>query len=177
VLYPTLTVAEHVSLFGSLKGLRGEALVSAVEEIIADVGLTAKSHVVSRSLSGGMKRKLCLAMALIGDSKFVLVRRRYCGILAWVRLNRRLPGSDIAVFVPWQLDEPTSGMDPYSRRTTWEMLQKYKAGRVLLLTTHFMVSVGRIRASCLIVWRILIRHLSHGYPYDCRGNCKSSIIL
>ena len=74
VLYPTLTVAEHLQLFGCLKGLRGKALARAVREIIADVGLTEKTHVVSRSLSGGMKRKLCLAMALIGDSKFVLVR-------------------------------------------------------------------------------------------------------
>jgi len=46
----------------------------------------------------------------------------------------------VCIIVPWQLDEPTSGMDPYSRRSTWEMLQKYKAGRVVVLTTHFMVS-------------------------------------
>ena len=50
---------------------------------------------------GGMKRKLCLAMALVGDPKFVL------------------------------LDEPTSGMDPYSRRATWDLLEKSKHGRVV----------------------------------------------
>ena len=60
------------------------------------------------ALSGGMKRKLSLAMALIGDCK--------------------------AIF----LDEPTSGMDPYSRRSTWTMLQAARSGRVMVLTTHFM---------------------------------------
>ena len=76
-----------------------------------------------------MKRKLCLSMALIGDPPFVLC------------------------------DEPTSGMDPYSRRSTWEMLQRSKKGRVIVLTTHFMdeadtlgdrvmiMSEGRLRCS------------------------------
>jgi ABC-type multidrug transport system ATPase subunit len=55
-----------------------------------------------------MKRKLSVANALCGDPKFLL------------------------------LDEPTSGMDPFSRRATWELLRKTKQGRVTLLTTHFM---------------------------------------
>eukprot|EP00981_Chlorochromonas_danica_P005252 scaffold1050_cov176-Ochromonas_danica.AAC.18 len=103
-----LTVWEHLIFFGKLKGLSGEALQSHVQEMIQEVGLTEKRNIQSQALSGGMKRKLCLAMALIGDPKFVL------------------------------LDEPTSGMDPYSRRATWELLQKRKTGRVMLLTTHFM---------------------------------------
>eukprot|EP00981_Chlorochromonas_danica_P014239 scaffold7589_cov238-Ochromonas_danica.AAC.1 len=108
VLFPILTVWEHLIFFGKLKGLSGQALQSHVEEMIQEVGLTEKRNIQSQALSGGMKRKLCLAMALIGDPKFVL------------------------------LDEPTSGMDPYSRRATWELLQKHKEGRVMLLTTHFM---------------------------------------
>eukprot|EP00599_Poterioochromonas_sp_BG-1_P017989 CAMPEP_0173168162 /NCGR_PEP_ID=MMETSP1105-20130129/23088_1 /TAXON_ID=2985 /ORGANISM="Ochromonas sp., Strain BG-1" /LENGTH=1495 /DNA_ID=CAMNT_0014089829 /DNA_START=1445 /DNA_END=5932 /DNA_ORIENTATION=+ len=108
VLFPFLTVEEHLRFFGRLKGLSGWKLGDAVEKVILDVGLTEKKRVLSGSLSGGMKRKLCLAMALVGDPKFVL------------------------------LDEPTSGMDVYSRRSTWELLQKSKAGRVILLTTHFM---------------------------------------
>ena len=75
---------------------------------IGQVGLTEKTHAKAGSLSGGMKRKLSLAIALIGDTG--------------------------AVF----LDEPTSGMDPYSRRSTWNTLQSEKAGRVMILTTHFM---------------------------------------
>jgi ATP-binding cassette subfamily A (ABC1) protein 3 len=72
-----------------------------VERMIADVGLEPKRDAQSSSLSGGMKRKLQLAIALIGGSKFVL------------------------------LDEPTSGDDlwiyPFSRRATWELLYTYTA--------------------------------------------------
>jgi ATP-binding cassette, subfamily A (ABC1), member 3 len=109
VLFPTLTVKEHLLFFGRMKGIFGPDLRGSVDRCIEDVGLVEKRDVLSCALSGGMKRKLCLAMALIGDPKFVL------------------------------LDEPTSGMDPYSRRSTWELLQKSKAGRVIILTTHFMV--------------------------------------
>jgi ATP-binding cassette, subfamily A (ABC1), member 3 len=109
VLFPALTVKEHLVFFARMKGLYGPDLKSSVDRCIEDVGLVEKRDVLSSALSGGMKRKLCLAMALIGDPKFVL------------------------------LDEPTSGMDPYSRRSTWELLQKSKAGRVIILTTHFMV--------------------------------------
>ena len=55
-----------------------------------------------------MKRKLSVAIALIGGSKVVV------------------------------LDEPTSGMDPYSRRSTWQMLKNAREGRIMILTTHFM---------------------------------------
>ena len=73
VLFPTLTVAEHLYFFGRLKGLSGGRLKEAVQGVIAEVGLVEKTTTASSALSGGMKRKLSLAMALIGDPKFVLV--------------------------------------------------------------------------------------------------------
>lgn len=72
------------------------------------VGLTEKRDAQAGTLSGGQKRKLSISMALIGGSKIVF------------------------------LDEPTSGMDPHSRRSTWEMLQNARAGRIIVITTHFM---------------------------------------
>ena len=72
------------------------------------MGLPEKAHALSRTLSGGMKRKLSVGCALIGGSKAVL------------------------------LDEPSSGMDPASRRSLWELLRAAKPGRVLVLTTHYM---------------------------------------
>lgn len=108
VLFPLLTVQEHLRFFGKVKGIYGVKLRETVDSVIAEVGLTEKRHVLSSALSGGMKRKLSLAIALVGNPKFVL------------------------------LDEPTSGMDPYSRRSTWELLNRCKVGRVVLLTTHFM---------------------------------------
>eukprot|EP00299_Pterocystis_sp_00344_P020338 c9979_g1_i1.p1 GENE.c9979_g1_i1~~c9979_g1_i1.p1 ORF type:complete len:1406 (+),score=313.41 c9979_g1_i1:2-4219(+) len=108
VLYPELTVEQHLAMFGRIKGLSGDRLTSEVRQKIEEVGLTEKANVMSKALSGGMKRKLSLAIAFIGDSKVVF------------------------------LDEPTSGMDPYSRRFTWDVIKKNKAGRIIVLTTHFM---------------------------------------
>uniref|UniRef100_A0A8B9KRI7 ATP-binding cassette, sub-family A (ABC1), member 3b n=1 Tax=Astyanax mexicanus TaxID=7994 RepID=A0A8B9KRI7_ASTMX len=79
-----------------------------VDRIIRVLNLEDKRNAQSKTLSGGMKRKLSIGIALIGDSKVVM------------------------------LDEPTSGMDPSARRATWDLLQGEKRGRTILLTTHFM---------------------------------------
>eukprot|EP01083_Nonionella_stella_P139348 424928_1 len=108
ILFPMLTVKEHMFLYGRLKGIPEAALSAEVSEIIADLALTAKANVESQALSGGQKRKLSVGIALMGDSQVVI------------------------------LDEPTSGMDPYARRFTWDFIKKRKRGRVIILTTHFM---------------------------------------
>ena len=81
VLFPSLTVREHLYFFGTVKGLYGQKLREEVEQLIDDVGLSEKKHVPSSSLSGGMKRKLQLAMALIGGSKFVLLDEPTSGMV------------------------------------------------------------------------------------------------
>jgi len=106
VMYPELTVKEHLQLFAGIKGLQNSKV--AITEMIAEVGLTPKTNVKSKSLSGGMKRKLQLAIALFGENKFIT------------------------------LDEPTSGVDPYSRRLMWDAIEKHREGRTIILTTHFM---------------------------------------
>jgi ATP-binding cassette subfamily A (ABC1) protein 3 len=108
VLWPDLTVREHLQLYGALKGVPPAEREGAAAEALRLVGLTEKVDVLSETLSGGMKRKLSVAVAFLGGSRVVL------------------------------LDEPTSGMDPYSRRSTWQILQNAREGRVILLTTHFM---------------------------------------
>ncbi|CAK4190139.1 unnamed protein product [Aphanomyces euteiches] len=108
VLYAELTVQEHLMFYGKIKGYSGEALKTEVDNKIVEVGLTEKRNVYSNELSGGMKRKLSLAIALLGDSKIVF------------------------------LDEPTSGMDPYSRRSSWEIIMNNRPNRIVVLTTHFM---------------------------------------
>ena len=108
VLWPDLTVREHLEIFAAIKGTPAASVAGEVDKIIREVGLTEKVGVFSKALSGGMKRKLSVAIALIGGSAVVV------------------------------LDEPTSGMDPFSRRSTWSILQNARAGRVILLTTHFM---------------------------------------
>lgn len=72
------------------------------------MNLFDKRHELAERLSGGMKRKLCLGMAIIGDSNILI------------------------------LDEPTSGMDPESRRELWDLLLSWRQSKTILITTHFM---------------------------------------
>jgi ATP-binding cassette, subfamily A (ABC1), member 3 len=108
ILFPLLTVEEHLSLFAAFKGTPKALIKEEVENMIQSVGLTEKRKDYSRVLSGGQKRKLSVAIAFIGGSRIVF------------------------------LDEPTSGMDPYSRRFTWNVIRQHREGRVVVLTTHFM---------------------------------------
>ncbi|KAL2320738.1 hypothetical protein Fmac_029707 [Flemingia macrophylla] len=108
ILFPELTVREHLELFAILKGVEEHTLNNAVTNMADEVGLGDKINSIVGTLSGGMKRKLSLGIALIGNSKVIV------------------------------LDEPTSGMDPYSMRLTWQLIKKIKKGRIILLTTHSM---------------------------------------
>uniref|UniRef100_A0A803P6X4 ABC transporter domain-containing protein n=1 Tax=Cannabis sativa TaxID=3483 RepID=A0A803P6X4_CANSA len=108
ILFPELTVREHLEIFAKLKGVEEDSTERVVTDMVDQVGLADKSNTVVKALSGGMKRKLSLGIALIGNSKVII------------------------------LDEPTSGMDPYSMRLTWQLIKKIKKGRIILLTTHSM---------------------------------------
>ncbi|KYR01293.1 ABC transporter A family protein [Tieghemostelium lacteum] len=109
ILWPTLTVLEHLEIYASLKGITDKNQAKNEARFMAkEVGLGEKLDAPSSTLSGGQKRKLCLGIAFIGRSKVILV------------------------------DEATSGMDPQSRRSVWDFLLKYKKGRTIVLTTHFM---------------------------------------
>ncbi|XP_056305293.1 phospholipid-transporting ATPase ABCA3 [Danio aesculapii] len=108
VLFDNLTVREHLLFYTQLKGYPREKIPGEVDRIIRILNLEDKRNARSKTLSGGMRRKLSIGIALIGDSKVVM------------------------------LDEPTSGMDPSARRATWDLLQGEKRGRTILLTTHFM---------------------------------------
>eukprot|EP00002_Diphylleia_rotans_P030496 TRINITY_DN6270_c0_g1_i4.p1 TRINITY_DN6270_c0_g1~~TRINITY_DN6270_c0_g1_i4.p1 ORF type:complete len:1633 (-),score=415.86 TRINITY_DN6270_c0_g1_i4:245-5143(-) len=108
VLWDDLTVEEHIELFAALKGVPPHEQKQHVAERIKEVGLDEKLGSYSRTLSGGQKRKLCVAIAFTGGTKLIF------------------------------LDEPTSGMDPFSRRAIWDLLQNLKSGRTIVLTTHFM---------------------------------------
>jgi len=111
-LFPELTVREHVAFFARIKGLYSKMpykeAEAKVDACIEEVALGEKKNTLSKNLSGGMKRKLSVAIAFCGDSETVL------------------------------LDEPTSGMDPFSRRFTWDVIRKYRQNRCIILTTHFM---------------------------------------
>ncbi|KAJ7372623.1 ATP-binding cassette sub- A member 5 [Desmophyllum pertusum] len=108
VLFDFMTVKEHLEFYAGLKEVAVEERDNVVSSLLKEIDLADQQDTLSKDLSGGQKRKLCVGMALIGDPKVVI------------------------------LDEPTSGMDPYSRRLLWSLLQEKCKDRVILLTTHFM---------------------------------------
>lgn len=108
VLFPDLTVAEHIIFYSRLKGVPKDKIKSEVNHFMKLLELEEKRHVLSSRLSGGQQRRLSVGAAMCGSSRVVL------------------------------LDEPTSGLDPAARRALWDLLQKEKRGRTIVLTTHFM---------------------------------------
>lgn len=108
ILFDAFTVREHIEFYCELKGVPKNEVQNEVSKYVKQLELQPFIDSMPQSLSGGMKRKLSVAIALCGNSKVV-----FC-------------------------DEPTSGMDPSARRTLWDLLQKEKANRTILLTTHFM---------------------------------------
>ena len=95
-----------------------------VKTMVADLQLDDKANIQANHLSGGMKRKLRYEIKV--NSHMLPM----CACSVAISL---IGGSKVVI-----LDEPTSGMDPYARRVTWDLIAKYKPGRTMLLTTHFM---------------------------------------
>lgn len=108
ILFDELTVEEHILFYSKLKGLSNKKALGEVNKYVKKLQLLPKISAQSHTLSGGMKRKLCIGIALCGESKFIL------------------------------LDEPTAGMDPTARRALWDLLQMEKKSRTIILSTHFM---------------------------------------
>jgi len=108
VLFDLLTPAEHLDVFCDFKGVDKKKKKEEIDQMLLDIDLEPKRDQVAKQLSGGNRRKLSVAIALVGGSKFIL------------------------------LDEPTAGMDLTARRKLWDMLKKYKGNRIIVLTTHYM---------------------------------------
>jgi len=111
-LYPTLSVATNLRLFAGLFGVRGAKIEQRVEWGLALSRLEAKRDSVVATLSGGMKRRLNLACALLHDPPIIIC------------------------------DEPTTGVDPQSRNHIFETIRElHREGRTVIYTTHYMEEV------------------------------------
>ncbi|XP_036983617.2 ATP-binding cassette sub-family A member 2 isoform X2 [Artibeus jamaicensis] len=108
VLFDRLTVEEHLWFYSRLKSMDQAEIRKEMDKMIEDLELSNKRHSLVQTLSGGMKRKLSVAIAFVGGSRAII------------------------------LDEPTAGVDPYARRAIWDLILKYKPGRTILLSTHHM---------------------------------------
>ena len=121
-LDPDFTCAENLRVFGRYFGLKGSTMDERVPQLLEFAALTHKADAKPGELSGGMKRRLSLARALVNRPRLLL------------------------------LDEPTTGLDPQARHLMWERLQLLlQQGTSILLTTHFMDEAERLCSRLLVL--------------------------
>ena len=121
-LDPDFTCAENLEVFGRYFGLKPAAMRTRIPRLLEFAALGHKAQARPGELSGGMRRRLSLARALVNDPHLLL------------------------------LDEPTTGLDPQARHLMWERLQQLlQQGCAILLTTHFMDEAERLCARLLVL--------------------------
>ena len=121
-LDPDFTCAENLRVFGRYFGLKDADVRARIPTLLDFASLASKADAKIATLSGGMKRRLTLARALVADPDIVF------------------------------LDEPTTGLDPQARHLIWERLKQLKsAGKTLILTTHFMDEAERLCDRLIVI--------------------------
>ena len=121
-LDPDFNCAENLLVYGRYFGMTSAHIRARIPELLEFASLTHKANARPGELSGGMKRRLSLARALVNDPRLLL------------------------------LDEPTTGLDPQARHMMWERLQLLlQQGKSILLTTHFMDEAERLCSRLLVL--------------------------
>ncbi|XP_067403873.1 uncharacterized protein [Emydura macquarii macquarii] len=108
VQFEVLTVKENLRVFAEIKGIRSIEVEHEVQKVLKQLDIISIQDTQANKLSGGQKRTLSLAIAMLGDPQVLI------------------------------LDEPTAGLDPRSRHHVWTLLKERRAGRVTLFSTQFM---------------------------------------
>ena len=123
-LDPDFTVTENLQVYGRYFGIDRATLATRIPALLDFAGLASRGDARLRTLSGGMKRRLTLARALINDPELLI------------------------------LDEPTTGLDPQARHLIWDGLrQLLSQGKTILLTTHFMDEAERLATRLAVIDR------------------------
>ena len=152
-LFEYLTVYQHLRIFGKLRGLSPKDARRRADELIVDLHLTEYRNMTVDKLSGGLRRRV-----LIG--------------------NAALAGPPIMV-----LDEPTTGLDPRSRRDIWSLLRRHKEeGTTIILTTHYMEEAEALcdrvdiiqRGRLLALDTVSNLRAAHGYDFKVTYTCNGS---
>jgi ABC-2 type transport system ATP-binding protein len=137
------TGRENLMLQGRFHGMRGASLKSGVAELLAHFGLSAAADRVARTYSGGMQRKLDIAMGLMHRPQVLF------------------------------LDEPTTGLDPESRNELWDEIARLATqGLTILLTTHYLEEADRLAQEVAIVdrGRVVTQGSPEGLKAELRGD-------
>ena len=128
-LDPDFSVAENLRTYGSFFGITGRQMDERIPALLAFASLESKADAPISALSGGMKRRLTMARALVNDPDLII------------------------------LDEPTTGLDPQARQLIWRRLRELLGpGKTLILTTHYMDEAQRLcdRIAIIDQGRILV---------------------
>jgi ABC-type multidrug transport system ATPase subunit len=142
-LYPDLSVEENLEFYAGLFGIGGATLAAKEKTFYEFSGLAPFARRRAGALSGGMKQKLALSCALVHDPKVLI------------------------------LDEPTTGVDPLSRRQFWEILfDLKKAGSAILVSTPYMDEVGLADRAVLVHQG---KKLAEGTPAEIAGRFHGSL--
>jgi lipooligosaccharide transport system ATP-binding protein len=121
-LDPDFTVTENLKIYGRYFGIDQATLARRIPGLLEFAGLASRGDSGLRTLSGGMKRRLTLARALVNDPELLI------------------------------LDEPTTGLDPQARHLIWDGLrQLLSQGKTILLTTHFMDEAERLATRLAVI--------------------------
>jgi ATP-binding cassette subfamily A (ABC1) protein 3 len=108
VLFDDLSIREHLEMFCIFKGYSSDDIDNEINKTLNDFELNDIQNILAKNLSAGQRRKLSIAISLIGGSKVIF------------------------------LDEPSSGMDITSRRNLWDILKRQSDQKIIILTTHYM---------------------------------------
>jgi ABC-2 type transport system ATP-binding protein len=143
---PTATGRENLILQGRLYGLRGAAVRARADELLAHFGLTEAADRMVKTYSGGMQRRLDVALGLMHRPAVLF------------------------------LDEPTTGLDPESRAAMWQEIARLAGGEgvTVLLTTHYLEEADRLASRLAIVDRG--RVVTSGTPDELKGELRGDVV-
>ena len=155
MLWDNLTVKEHLIFYAQIKGIPPAKQEAMAEQALLDVLLTKFANFKISELSGGMKRRVSVAISLVSDPKIIY------------------------------LDEPSTGLDPENRRQLWDILSAIKGKRAMLLTTHSMEEADVLCNRIAIVNNGILRCVApqvrlkslYGGGYHLQINCQKQRFL
>jgi ABC-2 type transport system ATP-binding protein len=143
---PVATGRENLLLSGRIQGLRGSALTHRADDLLARFGLASAAGRRVRTYSGGMQRRLDVAMGLINQPQVLF------------------------------LDEPTAGLDPESRSAMWQEIGRLSAaeGLTILLTTHYLEEADHLAGRLAIIDQGRI--VTEGTPDELKGELRGDAV-